>query len=100
MRVVLGTLPPALGFCNGPLAGLGPVPGVLSGSAAVAAAREQVNDWIRTQSPADAVVDFDACLRDPDRPHALDPRYDSGDHLHPNTAGYQRMADCIDLSQL
>ncbi|MDP9139539.1 MAG: GDSL-type esterase/lipase family protein [Pseudomonadota bacterium] len=100
VRVVLGTLPPALGFCIGPLAELAPVPGVLSGSAAVAAAREQVNDWIRTQSPADAVVDFDACLRDPQRPSYLDPRYDSGDHLHPNADGYQRMADCIDLDQL
>jgi lysophospholipase L1-like esterase len=25
------------------------------------------------------------------------PLYDSGDHLHPNDAGYQAMADSIDL---
>jgi len=28
----------------------------------------------------------------------LNPDYDSGDHLHPNDAGYQAMADAIDLS--
>jgi hypothetical protein len=26
------------------------------------------------------------------------PAYDSGDHLHPNDAGYQAMADAVDLS--
>jgi lysophospholipase L1-like esterase len=25
------------------------------------------------------------------------PAYDSGDHLHPNDAGYQAMANAIDL---
>jgi lysophospholipase L1-like esterase len=26
------------------------------------------------------------------------PAYDSGDHLHPNDAGYQAMADSINLA--
>jgi lysophospholipase L1-like esterase len=26
------------------------------------------------------------------------PRYDSGDHLHPNDAGYAAMADTVDLA--
>jgi lysophospholipase L1-like esterase len=26
------------------------------------------------------------------------PAYDSGDHLHPNDAGYQAMADAINLA--
>jgi lysophospholipase L1-like esterase len=26
------------------------------------------------------------------------PAYDSGDHVHPNDAGYNAMADAIDLS--
>jgi lysophospholipase L1-like esterase len=26
------------------------------------------------------------------------PAYDSGDHMHPNDAGYQAMAEAIDLS--
>jgi hypothetical protein len=28
------------------------------------------------------------------------PSYDSGDHLHPNDAGHQAMANAIDLSPL
>lgn len=102
LRVLLGTLTPARGFCTGPLPPLlGPyTPGVLSGSAAVDAARQQVNDWIRSYSRADAVVDFDTCLRDPERPSTLAAVYDSGDHLHPNAAGYEAMAACIRLDQL
>lgn len=64
------------------------------------ATRQTVNDWIRTSSPFDAVVDFDAVLRDPDQPNRLRPAYDSGDHLHPNDMGYQAMANAIDLHML
>ena len=39
-------------------------------------------------------------MRDPADPLRLKPGYDSGDHLHPNDAGYQAMADAIDLSML
>jgi lysophospholipase L1-like esterase len=46
----------------------------------------------------DAVVDFDMAVRDPNNPLSFLPAYDSGDHLHPNNAGYQAMADAIDLS--
>jgi lysophospholipase L1-like esterase len=35
--------------------------------------------------------------RDPSQPTKLLPLYDSGDHLHPNDAGYQAMANAIDL---
>ncbi|HTW45201.1 MAG TPA: SGNH/GDSL hydrolase family protein [Acidobacteriaceae bacterium] len=59
--------------------------------------REAVNDWIRTSGTFDAVVDFDKVTRDPEDPKRFDPKYDSGDHLHPNDAGYQAMADAIDL---
>jgi lysophospholipase L1-like esterase len=44
------------------------------------------------------VIDFDAAIRDPSHPTRMLPAYDSGDHLHPNDAGYQAMADAIDLS--
>ncbi|MEW2401890.1 SGNH/GDSL hydrolase family protein [Streptomyces sp. NPDC046862] len=64
------------------------------------AAREGVNSWIRSSGVFDAVVDFDAALRDPADPHRMLPRYDSGDHLHPGDAGYQAMADAIDLRAL
>ncbi len=62
------------------------------------AARQTVNHWIRTSGKFDAVIDLDAAVRDPQNPTNLLPRYDSGDHLHLNGAGYRRMADLIDLS--
>lgn len=57
--------------------------------------REQVNQWIRTSRAFDGVADFDAALRDPADPIRLRPRYDGGDHLHPNDAGYLATADSI-----
>jgi len=59
--------------------------------------REAVNEWIRTSSVFDAVADFDKATRDPANPKQFDSKYDSGDHLHPNDAGYQAMANAIDL---
>jgi len=60
-------------------------------------ARQKVNAWIRTSHAFDAVVDFDAAVRDPNEPRRLQPALDTGDHLHPNEAGYRAMADAIDL---
>lgn len=54
--------------------------------------RLRVNDWIRNSGWFDAVVDFDAVLRDPSNHTQLAPYYDSGDCLHPNPAGYHEMA--------
>jgi lysophospholipase L1-like esterase len=62
------------------------------------AVRRQVNDWIRTSGEFDAVVDFDAVLRDPTRPTQLLPQYDSGDHLHPNNAGSSVEGNAIPLA--
>lgn len=59
-----------------------------------------MNQWIRTQSPADAVVDFEAAVRDRANPDHLDARYDGGDGLHFNPAGYQRLAEAVDLDLL
>jgi len=61
------------------------------------AARETVNRWIRESGAFDAVIDFDAALRDPDDPTRLRPDADTGDHLHPSAAGYERMAAAVDL---
>jgi lysophospholipase L1-like esterase len=59
------------------------------------AKRAAVNAWIRESGEYDAVVDLDQAMGD-----ALDPAHDSGDHLHPNDAGYQAMAAAIDLTLL
>ena len=61
------------------------------------AARQTVNEWIRTSGRFDAVIDFDAIMRDPDSPLKLQPALDT-DHLHPNAAGYQVMGESVDLS--
>jgi lysophospholipase L1-like esterase len=60
--------------------------------------RQIVNRWIRATAPFDAVIDFDAAVRDPNHPTRLLPRYDSGDHIHPNDAGYRAMGEAVDLS--
>jgi len=69
-------------------------------SAAGEATREAVNHWIRTSGAFDGVIDFDKVMRDPADPLRLNPAYDSGDHLHPNDAGYQAMANAINLAML
>jgi lysophospholipase L1-like esterase len=62
--------------------------------------RQQVNGWIRSSGTFDAVVDFDQAVRDPADPRRVLSAYDSGDHLHPNDAGYQAMADAVPLDEL
>lgn len=86
LKVLLGTVPP---FRNTPY-----------WSEASEAMREGVNRWIRGRQDVDGVVDFDAALRDPADPQALNPLFDSGDHLHPNKAGHAAMAAAIDLREL
>jgi lysophospholipase L1-like esterase len=60
--------------------------------------RQTVNQWIRNDGAFDGVIDFDAVLRDPHHPSRLLPHFASEDRLHPNDAGYQAMADAIDLA--
>ena len=60
--------------------------------------RETVNQWIRSAGAFDAVVDFDAATRDPEHPKQFRAGFNNGDHLHPNDAGYEAMADAIDLA--
>jgi lysophospholipase L1-like esterase len=60
--------------------------------------RQAVNQWIRTSGQYDAVVDFDAVIRDPSHPVRMRPELDPGDHIHPNDKGNQAMADAFDLN--
>jgi lysophospholipase L1-like esterase len=62
------------------------------------AKRQAVNQWIRTCRAYDAVIDFDKAIRDPSNPARMREAYDSGDNLHPSDAGYQAMANAINLS--
>ncbi|MEV4359899.1 SGNH/GDSL hydrolase family protein [Nonomuraea sp. NPDC049625] len=61
------------------------------------AVRDAVNAWIRTGGEFDAVADFERAVADPADPDRIRPAFDSGDHLHPNPAGYRAMADAVDL---
>lgn len=59
--------------------------------------RETVNNFIRTSGAFDGVIDFEAAIKDPSDPMRILPAFDSGDHLHPNDAGYVAMVNAIDL---
>lgn len=64
------------------------------------AIRQEVNAWIRTSGEFDAVADLDAAVRDGADPARIDPRYDLGDHLHFQDAGYRAISAAIDLTAL
>jgi lysophospholipase L1-like esterase len=89
LRVLMGTLTPAGGDLQGNY-----------GTAQGEAMREQVNQWIRTQTLSDGVIDFDKAVRDPSDPSRINPTYDGGDHLHFNPTGYQTMAGAVNLALL
>jgi lysophospholipase L1-like esterase len=74
-----------------------PFVGAFYQDAAAELKREAVNRFIRTSGLFDGVIDFEAAVRDPANPQRLNPAFDSGDHLHPNAAGYTAMANAIDL---
>jgi len=86
LRIYGGTLLPFEGTIS---------PGYFS--AEKEAVRQAVNAWIRASGSFDAVIDFDAALRDPRSPARLLPAYDAGDHLHLNAAGHQAMGQTVDL---
>jgi len=93
IRITVGTLPPFEGALEGtPFAG--------HYNPQKEALRLRLNDWIRGAGIFDAVVDFDAVLRDPARPQRMRVQFDSGDHLHPGDAGYRKMADAIDIDAI
>lgn len=79
---------------------LTPFEGATYYSQAAEAKRQAVNAWIRTGGAFDGVIDFEAAVRDPAHPGTFLAAYDSGDHLHPNDAGYAAMADAVRLALL
>jgi lysophospholipase L1-like esterase len=64
------------------------------------AKREAVNNWIRTSGMFDGVIDFSRAVAEPADPEQLAPAFDSGDHLHPDAAGYRAMARAVNLAMI
>jgi len=64
------------------------------------ARRQAVNEWIRTGKAYDGIIDFDLALRDPAHPTQLLSQFKAIDNLHLNDAGYQAMANAVNLSLL
>ncbi|MFF0378234.1 SGNH/GDSL hydrolase family protein [Actinoplanes missouriensis] len=62
------------------------------------AKRDAFNAWVRRSGEYDAVVDFDAAVRDPAAPDRMLAAYDSGDHLHPSDEGMAAMAAAVPLN--
>jgi lysophospholipase L1-like esterase len=60
--------------------------------------RQDTNQWIRKGGGFDAVIDFEAALRDTGTPPAIKRPFDSGDKLHPGDAGYEAMGRAVPLS--
>jgi lysophospholipase L1-like esterase len=60
--------------------------------------RVAANNWITTSGSFDGVIDFAAALGDPANPARMNPKYDSGDHLHPRPAGHEAMGNAVDLA--
>lgn len=97
LRVVLATVMPAYG-ANG---GGGSMNTAGHGSDISETVRQNVNTWIRGPGAAmaDGLIDWAACMHDPNDVRVINPIYNSGDNLHPNAAGYAHMANCIDLAK-
>jgi lysophospholipase L1-like esterase len=68
--------------------------------AAMSASRAQVNAFIRTSPVFDGVLDIARIVGQPGDDDRFEPASDSGDHLHPNAAGYKAIAKGFRLGLL
>jgi lysophospholipase L1-like esterase len=62
--------------------------------------RHEVNQWIRTKAPFDAVIDFDRVVQDPMNADLLFPPFNCGDGIHPSPRGYFEMGQSVRLDLL
>lgn len=60
-------------------------------------ARKQVNEFVKAKGNFDWVVDFAGAIENKADPTKMDSKYNGGDGLHPNVAGYQAMANAFPL---
>lgn len=79
---------------------IAPYEGASYWSADGEAERQKINAWIRTGGAFDAVLDFDAVLRDPTLASRIKDAFQAGDHLHGSDAGYEAVANSIKLELL
>ena len=79
-----------------PFSGATSVPGMFSPEKELK--RRALNQWIRSSHDFDGLLDFDKVLLDPTNPERIRPQWDCGDHIHPNDAGYEAMANSVDLA--
>ena len=94
LKIIGATITPSLGSSSA------------SGTPENDARRKTINDFIRTSGLFDAVADFDGAtvdagtgaLKAPFQPNST--TGGAGDKLHPNRAGYQAMANAIDIRLL
>jgi lysophospholipase L1-like esterase len=93
IKVIAGTLLPFEGTNLGAIA-----PDYYS--AEKDARRREINDAIRKRAPYDGVIDFETVVRDPGHPLQLLARFKGSDSLHLTDAGYQAMADAVNLALL
>ena len=90
-RASRGPLPPTGGARNGEGHGS-------EGDGSTAAEGEPFGSATAASPPASWTST--SALRDPEDSSRLRPAYDSGDHLHPNSAGYRAMARAVRLGRL
>ena len=60
--------------------------------------RNEVNQWIRTKAPFDAVIDFDKMVKDPGNADLINPPFNCGDGIHPSPRGYYEMGRSVALN--
>ena len=66
-------------------------------NAAKTKARNEVNQWIRTKAPFDAVIDFDKVVQDPANADMIYPPFNCGDGIHPSPRGYYELGRSLRL---
>jgi lysophospholipase L1-like esterase len=59
--------------------------------------RNDVNRWMRTSKPFDALIDLDAAVRDAQHPDLLYEPFNCGDGIHPSPRGYFEMGRAVPL---
>jgi lysophospholipase L1-like esterase len=94
LKIFAGTIMPWNGFSADPKNN------VVSYTPALDSIRLAVNSYLRTTSDFDGLIDFDVAMRDPTDPTKLRATWDSGDHIHPNDAGNEAMANVVPLDLL